>query len=163
MQPRPPPRPWWLAAIIVALGAVSVWGASSLPAASRYAGIGPGTVPRLVGWALIGLGIILAVQIARGETFEPQGTENADAALPMNPLAFALALAAAVLPIFALKTLGLPLVAMVSFTLVARSFGSRRLVVDVVSGAILGSLAWFLFDRLGLQLGGFMPFAGLGS
>ncbi len=161
MQPSAPPRPWWLAAIVVALGALSVWGASSLPAASRYAGIGPGTVPKVTGWVLIALGLVLAVQIARGETFEPQGTENADAALPMNPLAFVLALLAATLPIFTLRALGLPLVAMVSFTLVARAFGSRRLVVDLVSGAILGSLAWFLFDRLGLQLGGFMPFAGL--
>lgn len=162
MQSGTPPRPWWLAAIVVALGAISVWGASSLPAAGRYAGIGPGTVPAAVGWVLIVLGLILAVQIARGETFEPQGTENADAARPMNPLAFFLALVAATLPIFTLETVGLPLVAMASFALVARSFGSRRTVLDLVSGAILGSLAWFLFDRLGLQLGGFMPFAGLG-
>lgn len=161
MEPVTPPRPWWLAAIIVGIGAVSVWGASSLPAASRYAGIGPGTVPQVVGGVLIVLGLILAVQIARGETFEPQGTENADAALPMNPLAFILALVAAALPIFTLEAVGLPLVAMASFALVARAFGSRRIVLDLVSGAILGSLAWFLFDRLGLQLGGFMPFAGL--
>lgn len=157
----PAPRPWWLAAAIIAIGAVCVWGASSLPHASRYAGIGPGTVPRLIGLVLIGLGILLAFQIARGETFEAQGAENADASLPMNLTAFLLALVACALPILTLRSLGLPLVAMASFTLVARSFGSRRLVLDLVTGAILGSLSWLLFDRLGLQLGGFMPIAGI--
>lgn len=159
-MPPAPPRPWWLAAAIIAIGAVCVWGASSLPPASRYAGIGPGTVPKLVGFVLMGLGALLAIQIARGERFEAQGTENADASLPMNLPAFLLALAAAALPILTLRSLGLPLVAMASFTLVARSFGSRRLALDLVTGAILGSLSWLLFDRLGLQLGGFMPFAG---
>ncbi len=159
----PPPsakRPFWLAAIVIGLGAICIWGAAGLPAASRYAGIGPGSVPRLVGGGLVGLGILLAIQIARGESFEPQGTENADASLPMNPMAFALALAAAALPILTLRSLGLPLAATISFTLVARAFGSRRLVMDLAAGAILGSLSWLLFDRLGLQLGGFMPFAG---
>lgn len=161
MPPAPARRPWWLAAIVIGLGVVCIWGAASLPAASRYAGIGPGSVPRLLGAGLIGLGILLAIQIARGEDFRAQGTENADADAPMNPVAFLLALAAAALPVVTLRSLGLPLAAMISFTLVARSFGSRRLLVDLVTGAILGSLSWLLFDRLGLQLGGFMPFAGI--
>lgn len=156
----PARRPWWLAAIIIGIGVLCIWGARTLPAASRYAGIGPGTIPRLLGAGLIGLGILLAVQIARGETFEAQGTENADASLPMNPVAFMLALAACALPVVTLRGLGLPLAAMISFTLVARAFGSRRLVLDIVTGAILGSLSWLLFDRLGLQLGSFMPFLG---
>ena len=160
MPPAFARRPWWLAALVIGLGLVCIWGAASLPAASRYAGIGPGSVPRIVGGALVVLGLLLGIQIARGETFEAQGTENADASAPMNPVAFLLALAAAALPIVTLRGLGLPLAATISFTLVARAFGSRRLVLDLVTGLILGSLSWLLFDRLGLQLGSFMPFAG---
>lgn len=161
MPTAPARRPWWLAVIVIGLGVVCIWGASSLPAASRYAGIGPGSVPRLLGTGLIGLGVLLAIQIARGEDFRPQGAENADIDAPMRPVAFLLALAAAALPVVTLRSLGLPLAAMISFTLVARAFGSRRLLVDLVTGAILGSLSWLLFDRLGLQLGSFMPFAGI--
>lgn len=158
--PPPASRPWWLAALVIAIGGICILGASTLPPPSRYAGIGPGTVPRVIGFVLIGLGVVLAIQIARGETFKAQGAEYADADAPMSLRAFLLALAAAALPIVTLRSLGLPLVAMVSFTLVARAFGSRRLLLDLVTGAILGGMSWLLFDRLGLQLGGFMPFAG---
>lgn len=161
MSSKPLSRPWWLAALVAGLGLVCLWGGSSLPAASRYAGIGPGAFPAFIGGALVVLGAILAVQIARGERFEAQGTENADPNLPMNPRAFLLALAGAALPILTIGTFGLPLTATASFVLVARSFGSRKPGWDIVSGLILGLLSWFLFDRLGLQLGGLLPVAGI--
>lgn len=160
MSPTQVARPFWLAAIVIALGAVCLWGASSLPAASRYAGIGPGAFAMIIGAVLVGLGVVLAFQIWRGERFEVQGTENADPDAAMNKVAFLLALAAAVVPILTIRNLGLPITAMISFTLVARSFGSRTLVADIIAGAVLGSLSWFLFDRLGLQLGSFLPIAG---
>lgn len=158
---KPVSRPYWLSAVVVGLGALCLWGSSSLPGASRYSGIGPGAFAMAIGAALVLLGLLLAYQIFRGETFEAQGAENADADSPMNPAAFGLALAAAALPIVTLKFLGLPLAAMFSFALVARSFGSRTLVRDLATGLILGACSWFLFDRLGLQLGGFFPPAGV--
>lgn len=132
-----------------------------MPAASRYAGIGPGGFPLAVGAGLVILGLLLARQIHRGEHFDAQESENADARKPANWAAFSLAFAAAVVPIGTLQTLGLPLTAMLSFTLIARSFGSRTIGWDLFSGLILGSLSWLLFDRLGLQLGGFFPLAGV--
>lgn len=154
-------RPYWLSVMVIVLGLICLMGGLSLPAASRYAGIGPGAFPIFIGAALIFLGLLLAIQIYRGANFTAQGTENADLELPMNPKAFLLALVAAGLPILTVKTFGLPLTAMVSFTLVARSFGSAKLGWDLVTGLILGVLSWFLFDRLGLQLGGLLPIAGL--
>lgn len=154
-------RPYWLSVVIIGLGLVCLMGGLSLPAASRYAGIGPGAFPIFIGAALMFLGLLLAIQIYRGVNFTAQGTENADLDLPMNPKAFLLALVAAGLPILTLKTFGLPLTAMVSFTLVARSFGSAKPGWDLLTGLILGVLSWFLFDRLGLQLGGLLPIAGL--
>lgn len=160
MSDRPQSRPWWLAAGILALGVISLWGGMQLPAASRYAGVGPGFVAMAVGVALILLSGLLALSILRGERFEPQSEENADAALPMNPVAFALALAAAALPVFILRPLGLPVTATICFVLVTRAFGSRTPVKDLIAGAVLGSLSWVLFNRLGLQLGDFFPPAG---
>ena len=161
MTPTTGPRPYWLAAIVIAIGLIWIWGASSLPPATRYAGIGPRGFPTFIGGALVLLGIILALQISRGMSFEAQETENADAHAPVNYAALLMVLAAATLPILTLRTFGLPLTAMVIFALVARAFGSRKLVKDLLTGLILGSLAWLLFDRLGLQLGQFLPIAGI--
>jgi putative tricarboxylic transport membrane protein len=57
--------------------------------------------------------------------------------------------------------LGLPITAMVSFTLVARAFGSQRPLLDIIYGAALGVVSWLLFTELGLQLGSFLPIAGV--
>ncbi|ARO14855.1 Integral membrane protein [Ketogulonicigenium robustum] len=153
-------RPYWLAAIVIGMGGVCIWGASFLPGASRYAGIGPGAFAMIVGVGLVLLGGILAIQILRGATFEAQATESADTDRPVNHKALALALIAAAVPIVTIQALGLPLTAMISFTLVARAFGSRTLWLDLGVGLVLGSLSWLLFNALGLQLGDFLPFIG---
>ncbi len=154
-------QPYWIAALVALLGIVVLWQGLELPLTNRNAGIGPGAFVAFTGAMLTLLGAILAFQIARGERFEPQEEENVDAHLAMKPRAFALALAAVALPVVMIKPCGVALTAMVSFTLVARALGSKMLLTDVIIGAILGSAAWFLFDRLGLQLGGYLPFLGI--
>lgn len=155
------PRPWWLAIAIMALGGVCLYGAAQLPQGARYAAVGPGLFVTVAGGGLVLLGLMLAVQIARGERFEPQEAEDAVVTARADPVALATALAAAVVPVFTMDPLGLPITAALSFTLVARAFGSRRLLIDAASGAALGVAAWVLFSRLGLQLGGFLPIAGV--
>ena len=159
--PSARPRPWWLAIAVIMIGALCLYGAAGLPQGARYAGVGPGMFVTVVGAALVILGIILGVQIAQGEEFVPQDAEDAAGDVPPDFRAFATAMAAAFAPVLLMEHFGLPLTAMVSFALVARAFGSRRLVVDLVTGAILGVAAWFLFSQLGLQLGGFLPIAGV--
>jgi len=143
------------------LGCVCLYGAFSLPQAARYAGIGPGLFVTLVGGGLVLLGAALLVQIAQGEVFQPQDTEDASGEEKAHWPAFFAALVAAVLPVLTVRSLGMPITAMLSFALVAHAFGSRRTLLNIVIGAILGALSWFLFTRLGLQLGGFLPFAGI--
>jgi len=153
-------RPWWLGLAVMLLGAVCLYAASSLPITAQYAGIGPGMVLVGIGAVFLLLGVLLFVQIARGEAFEPLDAENASANQPMDRRAFATALAAVVLPALIMKPLGLPITAMLSFMLVARAFGSRRVRADLLIGLILGSVCWLLFTWLGLQLGGFLPVVG---
>jgi len=154
-------RPWWLGGLVILLGCVCLYGAFSLPQAARYAGIGPGLFVTVVGGGLVLLGAALLVQIAQGEVFKPQDTEDALGEEKAHWPAFFTALVAAALPALTVKTLGMPITAMLSFALVAHAFGSRRTVLNIVIGAILGALSWLLFTRLGLQLGGFLPFAGI--
>lgn len=153
-------RPWWLGLAVIALGGVCLYGSTSLAQSARYSSIGPGLFVTIAGGGLVILGVMLLVQIARGEQFEPQDAEDAAGDLKANPVALGTALAAVLLPIFTIETLGLPITAMLSFTLVARSFSSRKPLLDLVYGAILGTAAWFLFSSLGLQLGAFLPIAG---
>jgi putative tricarboxylic transport membrane protein len=155
--PRRPVRPYWIAALVVIMGAVWLWGGLSLPQGARYAAVGPGLMVTVVGIGLIVLGLVLAVQIRRGESFEPQDAEDAAANASMDKVAFFTALAAALLPLLAIGTIGMPLTATLCFALVCRSFGSRRILLDLVWGALLAGIAWYLFTRLGLQLGRFFP------
>jgi len=153
-------RPWWLGLAVLLLGGVCLYAASSLPITAQYAGIGPGMALVAIGAGFLLLGVLLLIQIAQGEVFEPLDAENAAANQPMDKRAFVTALAAVVLPVLIMEPLGLPITAMLSFVLVARAFGSRRVRADLLVGLILGSVCWLLFTWLGLQLGGFLPVAG---
>ncbi len=153
--------PWWLGLAVIFMGAVCFYASTELAATAQYAAIGPGMFVAGVGVGLIGLGVLLLIQIARGEVFEPEDAENAAPGQPMDKRAFFTALLAAAVPALTIETLGLPVTAMLSFMLVARAFGSRRLVSDLVVGFVLASMCWFLFGWLGLQLGGFFPLAGV--
>lgn len=154
-------RPYWIGALVIAMGALWLYGAMDLPQGARYAAVGPGLFVTIAGAGLVLLGITLIIQIARGESFEPQDAEDAAANAPMDKIAFFTALLAALLPVVLMRPMGLPFTAMISFTLVARAFGSRRLLLDIAIGAILGCLAWYLFSQLGLQLGRFFPPLGV--
>ncbi|WP_202411660.1 tripartite tricarboxylate transporter TctB family protein [Paracandidimonas lactea] len=153
--------PWWLGLAVMLMGAVCLYASSELAATAQYAAIGPGMFVTGVGAGLIGLGVLLLLQIARGEVFEPEDAEHAIPGQPMDKRAFCTALLAAIVPALTIQTLGLPITAMLSFMLVARAFGSKRLASDLVVGLVLGIASWFLFGRLGLQLGGFFPLAGV--
>jgi putative tricarboxylic transport membrane protein len=156
-RPRAPARPWWLGLGLIAFGGVWLYGALSLAQTAQYAVIGPGLMVTLVGAGLIALGALLLLQIAGGEEFSPQDTEDAMANAPADRVAFFTATAAAALPIVLTKPLGFPLSAALSFALVARAFGSRRLLLDLVIGAALGTIAFLGFERLGINLGDFFP------
>lgn len=153
-------RPWWLGLAVMALGGVCLYSAAQLPATAQYASIGPGMALMGVGGGLLILGVLLLVQVAQGVAFEPDDAENVDASRPMDRRAFVTALVAIALPALLLRTLGLPLTAMLSFMLVARALGSRRVGMDLLIGLLLGSAGWWLFGSLGLQLGDFLPLMG---
>ena len=52
-------RPYWLGAGIVAIGAVWLWQAATLPQRAQYAQIGPGFFVTAVGAVLVVLGALL--------------------------------------------------------------------------------------------------------
>lgn len=153
-------RPWWLGLIVIAIGLLWFFQGQALPQLGGYAALGPGFFVAAIGAILVVLGIILVVQIARGESFTPQDTENAEADTPASWPALLYAAAGAAIPLLTMQRLGFPLTAMLSFALVTRAFGSRRVILDCFIGLILGSICWVGFSKLGVSLGGFLPLMG---
>jgi putative tricarboxylic transport membrane protein len=146
---------------VIAFGLVWLYGALSLPQAATYAVVGPGFFPAVIGAGLVVLGVLLLVAVARGERFEPQETEDADARRRPSRAALWTTTAAGVVPIFLIRPLGFPVAAALTFILTARAFGSRRLLPDLAVGFLLGVACWLLFSRLlGLSLPGF-PLLGI--
>jgi putative tricarboxylic transport membrane protein len=154
----PGARPWGLGVAVIVFGLVWLYGALSLDSAATYAVVGPGLFPALIGIALVALGVLLIVAVARGERFKPQESEDADVSRAPSRAAFWTTLAAGVLPVFVIRPLGFPVAAAFAFALTARAFGSHRLPLDLGIGFLLGIACWLLFSRLlGLSLPGFPP------
>ena len=88
--------------------------------------LGPGAFVLIVGAALVLLGLILLWQIARGERFEPEDTEDALADAPVSYPALASVGLAVFLPALIMPYLGFPITGMISFMLIAWALGSKR-------------------------------------
>ena len=140
-----------VAAGVLALGAAVLWGSFHLPTGGGYAQVGPGVVPRIVGAGLLVLGALLAREVLTGGF---RGVdEQAEARLPIDWPAFAWVTAG----IFAygalVEWLGFVPSSMILFVMVARSFGSRRWLLNVVVGLVLASFIFAVFNYgLGLML-----------
>lgn len=160
MSATPQRRPWWLALVVILIGAIWLQQGYMLPDAAGYDGVGPGAFVMVIGLALMLLGLTLMVQIARGESFDPQEAESAQAHAPPSRKAFAFAVAGAVVPLLTMQSLGFPLTAMLAFALVTHAFGSRRVLFDCAIGLFLGLICWGGFSWLGVTLGGALPLVG---
>jgi len=110
---------------------------------------------------LVVLGVILAIQIRSGAVFEEQGAEDLREDHRVSHGALALAAAGCALPILAMKPLGLVATCTFCFVLVAAAFRSRAWAMNLVLGALLSAASWWLFRKLGVQLGGLLPLAGI--
>jgi putative tricarboxylic transport membrane protein len=137
-----------VAAGVTALGVFFVAGALGVGGEAEYAGVGPRAMPYGVGLGLIGLGLTYGVAAARGRVEPSPGPPTDHARLAWIVAGFALA-------IVLINPLGFPFAAAAVFTLTTRAFGSRRLVRDLLVGAVLGVLIVLVFARgLGVSLPG---------
>lgn len=154
-------RPYWIAAGTVGWGAIVLWQAAKLPQFDQYAHIGPGFMPSMVGLGLVVLGIILALQIRAGVSFEEQGAEDVNEDHRVSYGALALAAAGCALPILTMKSLGFVLTCTGCFVLITAAFKSRAWFRNLALGLIVSLVCWWLFGKLGVQLGGLLPIAGM--
>jgi putative tricarboxylic transport membrane protein len=154
-------RPYWLAAGVAGWGAIVLWKATELPQFHQYAVVGPGMVPTAIGLVMIFLGLLLALQIQRGVRFEEQGAEDVNEDHSVNYGALGLAVAACAMPMLTMKHLGFVVTGTLCFVLIAAAFRSRSHLLNLALGVGFSVICWWLFRKLGVQLGGLFPIAGV--
>lgn len=153
-------RNWGLPLLAVLAGVTMLREGVSLPLVAQYSGLGAGFVVALVGAALILLAIVLAVQVLRGKDFEPEAAEGVDLRAPVSLLGLGLAATGVAMPVLTIPWLGFPVGAALAYTCVTVAFGSRNLLRDLLIGLLLTGTTWFIFTRLGVQLGPLFPWKG---
>lgn len=150
----PPPRRWWLGLVVAGLGVLWLYGARSIVSTTHVVGMGPSTLITLVGAGLVFFGALLGLQEWRGKAPPPE--DDADGA-EFSWRSFGFALAGLSLPLLTIVHLGFVVTICGVFALVARAFGSQRLVFDLVVGAVIGIVTWGGFTAMGINLGPFLP------
>jgi putative tricarboxylic transport membrane protein len=136
---------------ILALGVLILGGAFYLPAGAGYAQVGPGVVPKFVGGGLILLAAGLLREVFTGGY---RGVdEEAELHLPMDWVAFAWVSGAIILYGLLVERLGFVIASTLLFMFSARSFGSRRWLLNAIVGMLLASFVFAIFNYgLGLTL-----------
>lgn len=136
---------------VLALGAGILWGSFYLPTGGGYAQVGPGMVPRGVGIVILILGAALAREAFTGGF---RGVdEEAEVHLPMDWVAFAWITGGIFAYGLLVERLGFVLASIVLYSMVARSFNSRRWLLNAVVGLLLAAFIFAIFNYgLGLML-----------
>ena len=140
-----------VAAGVLAIGGGFLWGSFYLPTGGGYAQVGPGVVPRGVGILLLAVGAFLMREALTGGF---RGVdEEAEIHLPMDWVAFAWVSGGIILYGLLVERLGFVLASTALFVMVARSFNSRRWLLNAVVGLLLAAFIFATFNYgLGLML-----------
>lgn len=136
---------------VLAIGACILWGSFYLPTGGGYAQVGPGVTPRVVGSILLVVGGFLMREAFTGGF---RGVdEEAEVHLPMDWVAFAWITGGIFAYGLLVERLGFIIASVILFVMVARSFGSRRWLLNAGVGVALASLIFAVFNYgLGLML-----------
>lgn len=140
-----------VAAGVIAIGGLILWGSFNLPTAGGYAQVGPGMVPRIVGAIMLLLGAWLLRDALTGGF---RGVdEAAEARKPLAWPAFAWVTAGLIGYGLLIERAGFILASTLLFMLVARGFMSRRWALNAVTGVVLAVVIFAIFNYgLGLTL-----------
>lgn len=149
---------------VLGLGIFAAIVAFGLPEGGGYARVGPNVMPKVVAGGMIVLGVWLLAEVLTGgwrEAVSDDPVERGEHAFV--PAAFLWVTAGLFAQMALIQHAGFVLAAMVLFAFVARGFGSRKLVRDLVVGLLIG-LAVFLFFvkflNVGLPAGWLQPILG---
>ena len=135
---------------LIALGSFVVYETQTIAETQGYAQIGPRLFPYIIGCGLTLCGAVLAWQALFGGWRSVPLDQEHDAP---DWMAFAIISAGVILHMVIIGWAGFIIASIVLFVLVARGFGSRRLVRDAIIAVVLATVVFFIFTlALGLSL-----------
>jgi putative tricarboxylic transport membrane protein len=139
-------RPDWAALLIAlalfALAGVIFWDSARLSSASGYSPVGPATVPYVIAFCLVGLGLWTVVEAKRGDFPKRDKQQVAPVIWVIGGLALQMLL---------LKIAGFSVATGLLFACTAYAFGKRNLHYSLPIGIVLSFAVWIVFAKL-LQL-----------
>lgn len=139
-----------LSAGLLAMAGIVAWQTTTIAVSPLYAKVGPTVFPYFTAGGLAVFALLLLRQGFRGGW---QGEE--EKATPPEWAAIAYVAAGLFANVALIKPLGFTAASVILFTLVARGFGSRRVLRDAAAGLLLALTAYFGFAKiLGVNIGG---------
>lgn len=129
----------FIAAGLAVLGAVILWDSARLADLGGYSGLGPASVPRVVGFGLLGLALWTVIAALRGE-FPERPAQN-----PAPVLWIVAGLAA---QLMLLHVAGFSVATGILFAFTARGFGKRNMALTIPVGIALSFAVWCVFSQL---------------
>ena len=139
-----------LALGLAAVGAFILFETHTIAETTSYSGVGPRLFPYLIGTGLAGCGVVLAWQAVSGGWRNLPIDDNH--AMP-DWVAFAIISAGIVLQMAIIGIAGFVIASAILFVLIARGYGSRRLLRDALIALVLATAVYLLFTKaLGLNL-----------
>lgn len=131
---------------VLVLGIFVAVETTQLRVGPSHATVGPTLFPYLIGAGLLIIGALLLYQAFFGHVAHERGIE-------LDFVAVGSICIGLVLQILLIERLGWIIATSLLFTIVARAFGSRRLLVDLAIGLALAVISYVIFNwGLGLNL-----------
>jgi putative tricarboxylic transport membrane protein len=141
-----------LAALLVAIGAYTVYDATTLRVGFGDP-VGPRVFPYVIGSVTVLLGLLLALATLRGDVPEAEAGEDVDLRQPADWLTVLKLAGVLLATVLTVSWLGWAVSGALLFVGAAWSLGSRTLVRDVIVGVVLSVSSWYFFhEGLGVIL-----------
>lgn len=138
-QRRPDRAALAIAAGLAVLGGVMLWDSARLADLGGYSGVGPGSVPRVVGACLVLLAVWTSIAAWRGDFPHRERQQPAPVLWIIAGLALQLML---------LKFAGFSIATGLMFACTARAFGKRNLALSIPVGIAFSFVVWAIFSQL---------------
>jgi putative tricarboxylic transport membrane protein len=149
--PRRSSIPWgeWVVSVaLLGIGIVVLLDGLGQAASTSASGVGAGFVPKVVGVVLIALSLALMVQVARGRLGQPDEAEGDVDVRRTRWVPLAVCVAATLVFIVGVESLGYVIVSSIVFWLTAWAVGARHILHTAVIGIALSLVVYLAFTRL---------------
>jgi putative tricarboxylic transport membrane protein len=129
------------------LGIFVVWDTSKMDIPQGSSIVSPQTFPYMVAAFTSLVGLVLILDVLRGNHGTPDGDEPGDPLIPVNYKTLLIVSAAIGLHVILLETAGYIIAATICFLGVAYGFGSRKIFKDLIISFAFAVIVYFSFTK----------------